>query len=323
MLTLSPLPKWSPYQDESTIFSVRSSFDNNYIAASLSNGKVILLSSKTGRLSYTFDQSKESFPATSVRFHPINNKAVLAVSAEGSITEWLTGNKSQENWTIEEPKNQIYSLDIDKNGAKFATGGLDKRVRLYDYEKREVITEFFKSENDDFANGHTNRIFSLLFHPNNPNLLISGGWDDTLQFWDIRTNSSLRSAFGPHICGDAMDAFNELLVTGSWRTRDQIQLFDLRTFTEMKKIRWSSEPEEKQALIYTVKFHSTGDHFFAAGSGDNKIRIFSTITYSSTSKSAQFDSAIYSVCLSSDSKNIVIGTEKGCIHSFDLQYTRK
>ena len=37
-----------------------------------------------------------------------------------------------------------------------------------------------------------NRVFALRYHPTDPHLLVSGGWDDTVQFWDIRLHESIR-----------------------------------------------------------------------------------------------------------------------------------
>jgi WD40 repeat protein len=33
--------------------------------------------------------------------------------------------------------------------------------------------------------GHQNKIYALKYHKDNPKILISGGWDDTLLFWDL------------------------------------------------------------------------------------------------------------------------------------------
>lgn len=55
------------------------------------------------------------------------------------------------------------------------------------------------------ADGHTSRIFDAVFHPQSNNEFISGGWDDTIQFWDIRQPQSIRYITGAHICGEGID----------------------------------------------------------------------------------------------------------------------
>ena len=92
--------------------------------------------------------------------------------------------------------------------------------------------------------GHMNRVFALRYHPSNPNLLVSAGWDDTVQFWDTRVVHSIRyiavsfviviicvyyhirKLSGPHICGDSLDieplTFN--IVTGSWRYHTPLEV---------------------------------------------------------------------------------------------------
>lgn len=40
---------------------------------------------------------------------------------------------------------------------------------------------FSDSKLPDSADGHSMRVYSVKFHPHNDNVLISGGWDDTLQ----------------------------------------------------------------------------------------------------------------------------------------------
>ena len=40
--------------------------------------------------------------------------------------------------------------------------------------------------------GHTSRVYALKYHPTDPNVLVSAGWDDTVQFWDGRSENSIR-----------------------------------------------------------------------------------------------------------------------------------
>lgn len=55
--------------------------------------------------------------------------------------------------------------------------------------------------------GHSNRIYSIKFPKGDPNLFISGGWDETIQIYDLRVNAPVNKISGPHISGDGLDIF--------------------------------------------------------------------------------------------------------------------
>jgi len=48
------------------------------------------------------------------------------------------------------------------------------------------------SGNFDRVDGHHNRVFAGIGHPTDPNVFVTGGWDNTVQFWDTRTQGSAR-----------------------------------------------------------------------------------------------------------------------------------
>ena len=68
--------------------------------------------------------------------------------------------------------------------------------------------------------GHNNRIFSIKFIPDDPNLLLTGGWDTNVHLWDIREKKSCRSFIGPKICGDSIDFKNNKILTGANRAKN-------------------------------------------------------------------------------------------------------
>ena len=88
--------------------------------------------------------------------------------------------------------------------------------------------------------GHSNRIFCVKFNPIDTNILLSGGWDNTVQVYDIRQKGPIESIYGPHICGDAIDFRNDgwTFITGSYRSEEPIQVFDMRTFKCTRVIEW-------------------------------------------------------------------------------------
>jgi COMPASS component SWD3 len=147
---------------------------------------------------------------------------ITILDSDGTLRHWhVTSGKCVH--VTEEDQNQIYAIDYRDDADVFATTGRDSKVRVYDETTKTLISTHFGGRGDVTA-GHVNRVFALKFHPNDKNLLISGGWDNTIQLWDLRCDHAIRSIFGPHVCGDSIDLFGDTLLTGSWRPEEQLQV---------------------------------------------------------------------------------------------------
>lgn len=48
-----------------------------------------------------------------------------------------------------------------------------------------------------------------------------------VQMWDVRIQRSVRSIFGPFICGRGLAVMNEQLITTSWRDHESLQAWDI------------------------------------------------------------------------------------------------
>lgn len=158
------------------------------------------------------------------------------------------------------------------------------------------------------GDGHSNRVFAVKFHPLHPDLILTGGWDDTVRVWDLRSDSSTASAsfgpslevqqrhllFGAHICGEALDVRGEHeVLTGSWRAEDALQLWDMRGGL-LRTIAWNRTHQPAQGITGSVGSHSTrgptqspcllyaaqfsksdgGRRLAAGGSGANELKVF-------------------------------------------------
>ena len=133
-------------------------------------------------------------------------RAVEAREALNSHKWWFparTVSATKDHSTlIEKPyRNQIFTMEYNTDGSKFATAGKDYKVRLYDEATKSPLMALSRGMGQT-DHGHSNRVFSVKFHPTDDNLILSAGWDNTVQVWDIRVAGSVRSIFGPNICGN-------------------------------------------------------------------------------------------------------------------------
>lgn len=212
--------------------------------------KTKTLNSNLSSYSY-FDNSNNSkyklmrngdFPITCLRWKPHNETTpkniLVSVSADCKIIHWHTATGKALH-IMEEKDNPLMCLDFNKTGQYFATAGNDKTVRIYDDNTKTLLKTM---RSGDFKlPGHSNRIFALHFHKENPNLLMSGGWDNTIQFYDLREGVVINSLYGPHVCGDSIDTKENVMLTGSWAIEKQIQLWDIRMFKLMQSVEWDNK----------------------------------------------------------------------------------
>lgn len=282
MTTKRLLPLCTVSDNPSEVFTLRFSPDGKFLAAGCGDGAVRVYNSNSGRLAYELSNnssSSELLPTTAIRWRPPGasktKNVLLAANADGSVSHWhITSGKCLH--TVRDPDNQIYCIDYSADGTQFATAGKDYVVRLYDEATRTVLHEM-KGGWGKESPGHSNRVFSLKFNPSDPNILVSGGWDNTVQVWDIRTETSVRHIFGPHICGDAVDVQGTQVLTGSWRPSEQLQLWDIGTGELIETIPWhqSAVHASEPAMLYCAQFSKNNSNLIAAGgSGSNEAKVF-------------------------------------------------
>ena len=184
--------------DEAEVFCVRWSPDDALLAVGCGDGVVRVFHAADGRLAYNLEREGDvvRLPTTCLRWRPVSEttrtkNVLLAANADGTVCHWhVTSRKCMH--TISEEGNQVYALDYSQDGALFATGGKDYSVRVYDEATKSVMHTLATGWIGAPSGGHSNRIFSIKFSPDNPTLLYSGGWDNTIQ---VRCR---RSSPGPH-----------------------------------------------------------------------------------------------------------------------------
>lgn len=146
---------------------------------------------------------------------------LVTAQADGSLKHWHATSGKCLHSRCDKPDNHLYSIDYSTDGTLLATAGRDAHIRIYD-ETTKSLALTMKERGE--LPGHSNRIFCVKFNPFDQNQLVSGGWDNTLQIYDIREKGPVNSIYGPHICGDSIDFRYDgyTLLTGSYRQDDAL-----------------------------------------------------------------------------------------------------
>merc|ERR1711988_282983 len=236
--------------------------DNVMIAAGGGDGCLRIFHTGSGkrlyRLGGDFTKGKVQLPATCVKFRPptkfSKTKSVLiSGNCLGEIQHWhVTSQKCLS--TILEPDNQVFAVDYHPEGTSFASTGKDQKVRVYDESTRTLVSTLDGGWGKPTC-GHSNRVFCVKYKPNDPNLILSTGWDNTIQIWDTRLNYAVRSIFGPHVCGDGMDLCGNTILTASWRPQDQIQMWDFGSGQCMSSYTMKKSTSGYDSLLYSAQFN--------------------------------------------------------------------
>ncbi|EDO28937.1 predicted protein [Nematostella vectensis] len=128
------------------VFSVHLSPRDQYLAAGCGNGAVQVYSCDTGKKRRPLKHgSLYGLPVTTVKFFPFKDDRLMSTTSDGTITCWDLDNWSHMK-SVDEPHNEISTLDFSHDGKIFATAGKDRKVRVYDSDTMQVKLTFAGSE---------------------------------------------------------------------------------------------------------------------------------------------------------------------------------
>mmetsp|Transcript_6833 Transcript_6833/g.6137 ORF Transcript_6833/g.6137 Transcript_6833/m.6137 type:complete len:352 (+) Transcript_6833:34-1089(+) len=326
------LPKITISDNKSEIFCVKFSPDGKFLAAGCGDGAIRVFNVNNGTIAYNLQGgSNIALPTTAIKFRPVTattrtKNVFISANAAGSVQHWhMTSGKCLHS--IEDENNQVYALDYNDEGTNFVTGGKDKALRVYDEATKTLISTLCGGmyfTNKETA-GHSNRIFSCKFKPGDANIIISGGWDNTVQIWDLRVGESVKSFYGPHICGDSLDIFENDIVTGSWRPDKQLEIWDFATCKKVADIPWTvsqfNQTNSPACMLYAAQFSKEGKGKFiaAGGSGANEAKVFdhsnnNTVVGTVTGLSR----GIFTIDFSAENNKIAIGGGDSSIRILDI-----
>jgi len=269
---------------ESDTFCLTFAPDNVMMAAGGGDGCIRVFHTGSGKTLYKlggdFTRGKVQLPATAVKFRPATSfsktkNILLSGNCDGEIQHWhVTSQKLLS--TITEPDNQVFALDYHPDGSAFASTGKDAKVRVYDESTKTLVTTLDGGWGRPTP-GHSNRVFSVKYKPDDPNIILSAGWDNTIQIWDCRLNYAVRSIFGPHICGEGLDICGDTILTASWRPKDQIQMWDFGSGECISGYTMARSTTGFDSLLYGAQFSKgmgAGEMYATCGAGSNEAHVW-------------------------------------------------
>ncbi|GIY10270.1 WD_REPEATS_REGION domain-containing protein [Caerostris darwini] len=216
-------------------------------------------------------EGPENLPVTCVSASELDpaKPLLLASYASGHTILWDMKEGQKLSTIHNDRQTLVNTFNIDC--AAYAVSGSDAKIQIYDTEtgtEQQILQGTLDPETMD---SHTDRVFSLYFHPTKYNELLSGGWDDTVQFWDIRDSYSKRKIHGPHICGPNGIEFwgEEKFITASWRKRKPLQVWEY----DSGKLLDTITPDDEKCFLYCCRYSKDEETLLLGGSHKNMMRI--------------------------------------------------
>ena len=162
--------------------------------------------------------------------HPIAtyraNNSVWAVAASPNLSQIASGDKDRKVQlgrkesimnsrkelhgdfsTLDSHSGFVYTVEFSPDGNILASGGADRRIRLWNTDSGKIIYTL---------DGHQDAVTAVKFMPNGK-ILISAGADRTLRFWDVDGKQLLRTieAHDQKIHALAIGRDGKTIVSGS------------------------------------------------------------------------------------------------------------
>ena len=137
----------------------------------------------------------------------------------------------------------------------------------------------------------------------------------------------MRCLYGPHICGDALDLKNTEILTGSWRSTNQLELWDFGSGERISEVPWSTGQSQFAAssqdpcMLYAAQFSrdAIGRFIVAGGSGSNEAKVFDHAADDAlVGTVTRLKGGVFSVDFSPDREKVAIGGGVHCVRVLDV-----
>lgn len=253
-------------------------------------------------------------PALGLKF--LSNSLLLSASSDGFVHRWnISPHQPSSSVTVLQTEEEL--LCLDANDSVFVLGGKDGFLRLYDLHSTSLLHDL----SGRVSGPALTSTFSARFHPQDANIMVTGGWDRELRVWDVRSGTETAIMSGPLVCGDSIDIDMHNVLVGAWmqNAHTALQVYDLRHLKNEPVCIDFGHPSS--AYLYAARFCGTAKKSVAAGgSGTNDARVFQrdpphTLTGIATPSSG---GAVQSMEAAAGRAVLAVGCSHGSVNIFSL-----
>jgi WD40 repeat protein len=234
------------------------------------------------------------------------NNSVWAVAASPNLSQIASGDKDRKVQlgrkesimnsrkelhgdfsSLDSHSGFVYTVEFSPDGRILASGGADRRIRLWNTESGKIIYTL---------DGHQDAVTAVKFMPNGK-ILISAGADRTLRFWDLESKQLLKTieAHEQKIHALAIGGDGKTIVSGS---SDRTVL--------MRQLGTSLQHsfQGHQDAVLTVAI-SADDKTIASGSIDGTICLWDVATQQLIASFPAHQSAVKSIVFQPSGTNFI------------------
>jgi len=248
---------------DADVLCVRYNPAGNLLAIGLATGNIMIYSVESKGFVYALRHgANKHVPVTSIKWKPQGDDEdfeymLIATYVSGEIKTWHVTTQTCIRTHTEGKKGhevQLLVAAYNTSGTRSIAGGDNGRIYLYDDLSGTKLSTMGPSVNNEVMDGHVMRVFALQYHPQDDQVFVSGGWDNTIQWWDTRTSErySIKKISGPLLCGEGLDIEpnTQKLVAASWRRHDNCEIYDFGTGKRIKEMSGCA----KNSMLYCAQW---------------------------------------------------------------------
>jgi WD40 repeat protein len=208
-----------------TIYAISWSPNSDEIACVCGPGIVKIFNTKKGALKHEIKPGDKSFR---VAWNQLNPKYIVSSSKDG-FAYVLAYKEDEKDFVVfkkfgSENKKAMYGVAWNPFiPMRFAVGIDDGNINIIDMSDSIDVDDVTKT-----LVGHTDRVFNIVWHPLNENIIASGSNDNTVRVWNVETCTCiLLEGHTNFVRGLAWNhEIPWFLASGSWDA--QIRIWDTR-----------------------------------------------------------------------------------------------